>query len=122
MMDGMHRILLVEDSRDDADLFGFALDDAGLAYALQVVGSERELREALAGFAPTVVVSDLNLPGYSGIAALELAHAVDPRLPLVLLAGEDDVDALQVPVRLVCKSELARVPALIASLAVVDAD
>ena len=53
----MHRILLVEDSRDDADLFGFALDDAGLAYELRVVGSERELRDALAAFAPTVVIS-----------------------------------------------------------------
>ena len=117
----MHRILLVEDSRDDADLFGFALDDAGLAYVLHVVGSERELREALAEFAPTVVISDLNLPGYSGIAALELAHAVDPRLPLVLLTGLDDVDPLQLPVSMVCKSELARVPALIASLEVADA-
>jgi len=117
----MHRILLVEDSRDDADLFCFALDDAGLAYALRVVGSERELREALAEFNPTVVVSDLNLPGYSGFAALELAHAFDPRLPLVLLTGLEDVDPLQLPARMVCKSELARVPALIALLAVADA-
>ena len=117
----MYRILLVEDSRDDADLFGFALDDAGLEYALHVVGSERELREALAGFAPTVVVSDLNLPGYSGVAALELAHTVDPRLPLVLLTGLDEVAPLQLPVCMVCKSELARVPALIASLAMADA-
>ena len=117
----MHRILLVEDSRDDADLFGFALDDAGLAYVLHVVGSERELREALAAFAPTVVISDLNLPGYSGFAALELAHAIDPRLPLILLTGLDDVDPLQLPVHMVCKSELARVPALIAALPVADA-
>ena len=118
----MHRILLVEDSRDDADLFGFALDDAGLAYELRVVGSERELRDALAAFAPTVVISDLNLPGYSGFAALELAHAIDPRLPLILLTGLlDDVDPLQLPVHMVCKSELARVPALIAALAVADA-
>ena len=117
----MHRILLVEDSRDDADLFRFALDDAGLAYVLHVVGSERELREALAAFAPTFVVSDLNLPGYSGFAALELAHAVDPRLPLILLTGLDEVDPPQLQVSMVCKSELARVPALIASLPVADA-
>ena len=117
----MHRILLVEDSRDDADLFGFALDDAGLEYVCHVVRTERELREALAGFAPTVVVSDLNLPGYSGFAALDLAHAVDPRLPLILLTGLDDVDPLQLPVHMVCKSDLARVPALIAALALPDA-
>ena len=113
----MHRILLVEDSRDDADLFAFALEDAGLPYVVHVVRSERELREALASFAPTVVVSDLNLPGYSGFAALEMAHAVDPRLPLVLLTGLDDIEPLHLPVSLVCKSDLARVPALIEALA-----
>ena len=116
MMDDMHRILLVEDSRDDADLFGFALDDAGLAYVLHVVGNERELREALAAFAPSVVVSDLSLPGYSGLAALALVHATLPHVPLVLLTGFDDVDPPHLPVQLLRKSELPRVPALIAGL------
>ncbi len=120
MMEDMHRILLVEDSRDDADLFGFALDDAGLAYVLHVVGSERELREALASFAPTVVVSDLNLPGYSGIAALELAHALDPRLPLVLLTGADDTPVPQIPMTVLGKSDLHRLPALLARLHTTD--
>lgn len=118
MMDDMHRILLVEDSRDDADLFGFALDDAGLEYVLRVVRTERELRDALAAFSPSVVVSDLGLPGYSGIAALELAHATLPRVPLVLLTGFDDLDPPSVPAHLLRKSELSRVPALIAGLPV----
>ena len=116
MMDDMHRILLVEDSRDDAELFGFALDDAGLQYVLHVVGNERELRGALASFAPSVLVSDLSLPGYSGLAALELAHATLPHLPLVLLTGFDDLEPPPLPVHLLRKSELSRVPALIAGL------
>ena len=116
MMDDMHRILLVEDSRDDADLFGFALDDAGLEYVLQVVRNERELREALAAFAPSVVVSDLSLPGYSGLAALALAHATLPQVPLVLLTGFDDLDPPPVPAHLLRKSDLSQVPALIAGL------
>jgi DNA-binding NtrC family response regulator len=116
MMGDMHRILLVEDSRDDADLFGFALDDAGLEYVLRVVGNERELREALASFVPSVVVSDLSLPGYSGLAALALAHATLPRVPLVLLTGFDDLESPPLPVHLLRKSELSRVPVLIAGL------
>ena len=112
----MHRILLVEDSRDDADLFGFALDDAGLEYVLHVVGNERDLREALTGFGPSIVVSDFSLPGYSGIAALELAHATLPQVPLLLLTGFDDLDPPAVPAHLLRKSDLSRVPALIAGL------
>ena len=117
MMDDMHRILLVEDSRDDAELFGFALDDAGLEYVLRVVGNERDLREALDSFLPSIVVSDLGLPGYSGLAALELAHAVHPQVPLLLLTGFDDLDPPSVPARLLRKAELSRVPVLIAGLA-----
>ena len=113
----MHRILLVEDSRDDADLFGFALDDAGLDYVLRVVRSERELREALASFAPSVVVSDFSLPGYSGLEALELVRRERPRWPRVLLSG----DASSLPpgcdAVVLDKGELSRLPALVAALA-----
>lgn len=113
----MLRILLVEDSRDDADLFGFALDNAGLQYELRVARNERELRQALAEFQPGIVVSDLGLPGYSGLAALELAHATHPQIPLVLLTGFDDPEPPACPAHLLRKSELARMPALIEVLA-----
>jgi hypothetical protein len=64
------RILLVEDNRDDADLVRFALEDAGLVFELLRVGDEAALREAVASFAPDAAACDLNLPGYSGLAAL----------------------------------------------------
>ena len=115
-MGAMHRILLVEDSRDDADLFGFALDDAGLAYVLHVVGNERELRAALASFVPSVVVSDLNLPGYSGLNALALLHHRWPELPLILLTGSEDVPTPEVPVTVLSKSQLHRLPPLLEAL------
>ena len=83
---------------------------------LHVVDSEHELREALASFAPSIVVSDLSLPGYSGLAALALAHATVPGVPLLLLTGFDDLDPPDLPVQLLRKSELSQVPALIAGL------
>ena len=39
--------------------------------------------QALREFAPQVVVSDLNLPGFSGAEALALTRAHDPDLPFV---------------------------------------
>ncbi len=109
----MLRILLVEDSRDDADLVRFALEDAGLAFELLRVGDEAALRDAVASFAPDAAVSDLNLPGYSGLAALALLRELRPDMPLVLMTG-GGVDAVPpVAATVLDKSDLARLPALL---------
>ena len=110
------RILLVEDCVDDADLLHFQLEDAGLSFELHCVSSEPMLLEALAWFTPSVAVSDLNLPGYSGLAALALLHQRFPDLPLVLLTGADETPALQVPALVLGKSELHRLPAVLAGI------
>ena len=104
------RVLLVDDSQDDAELAEYALRKAGLAVECRRVGSAAGLAQALRAFAPQVVVSDVNLPGFSGAEALALTRAFDPRLPFVFLTGgtapddappaaeglllKDDMDAL----------------------------
>ncbi|HSD18279.1 MAG TPA: response regulator [Thermomonas sp.] len=110
------RILLVEDCVDDADLLHFQLEDAGLCFDLRCVSSERMLLEALETFTPSVAVSDLNLPGYSGLAALALLHQRLPDLPLVLLTGADETPVPGVPATVLGKTELHRLPALLAGL------
>ena len=110
------RILLVEDCTDDADLLRFQLEDAGLSFELRCASSERTLRDTLDAFQPTVAVSDLNLPGYSGLAALALLHERQPELPLVLLSGADEAPSPGVPAVVLGKSELHRLPALLAEL------
>lgn len=108
------RILLVEDCADDADLMRFQLEDAGLSFELHCVSSERQLLQALESFTPDVAVSDLNLPGYSGLSALALLHERMPGLPLVLLTGAEDTPAPQPPVVMLGKSEMHRLPGLLA--------
>ena len=85
--DAPWRVLLVEDSRDDAELIEIALREAGLAVECRRAWSAKAVAEALAAFAPQLVLSDLNLPGFSGEDALALVRAHDPRLPFVLLTG-----------------------------------
>lgn len=84
---GPWRILLVDDSRDDAELTEIALRDAGLAFHSRRADTADTVRAALSEFAPQLVISDLNLPGFSGEEALALARAHDRALPFVYLTG-----------------------------------
>ena len=110
------RVLLVEDSLDDADLIRFELEDAGLPVEMRHVSNERGLREALDGFAPDVAISDLNLPGYCGLAALELVHDRLPALPLLLVSGAEHDEIPKVPARVLGKADLLRLPAVLAGM------
>lgn len=84
------RIVIVEDSVDDAELACIALADAGLDVDCRCVDSEAGLVQALASFAPHLVLSDQGLPGFSGTRALELARARAPSVPFVFVSGEPE--------------------------------
>ena len=81
------RVLLVDDSRDDAELAQFALDKGGFRAECRRVATAAALGDALLAFAPQAVVSDVNLPGFSGAEALAQVRAHDPALPFVFLTG-----------------------------------
>ena len=117
-MDGPWRILLVDDSRDDAELTEIALRDAGLAFHCRRADTADAVRAALAEFDPHLVISDLNLPRFSGGEALELVRAHDPALPFVfltdaLLPGDDGPPAAD---GLLLKDALDELPALLRRL------
>ncbi|GGD32346.1 sensor histidine kinase [Pseudoxanthomonas indica] len=84
---GPVRILLVEDSPEDAELISLQLVDAGLEAVFVRVDSEGELRQALVGDAFDLVLSDLDLPGFSGHQALTLLRQHDPVLPFIFVSG-----------------------------------
>lgn len=81
------QLLLLEDSADDADLLAIELARAGLDAGIRRVATRDAYVEALAAFAPDIVVSDYDLPGFSGGEAMDLARAHDPALPFVVLSG-----------------------------------
>ena len=81
------RILLVEDSPEDAELTERALREGGLAVELDVVDDEAGLRASLAAFVPEVLLIDWNLPAFSGASAVTIAREWDSLVPCILISG-----------------------------------
>jgi len=117
----LFRLLLLEDSADDADLLAIELAGAGMGVELRRVATRDAYAAALAGFAPDIVVSDYDLPGFSGGEALLMARAHDPALPFVVLTGfvaEDRPadDRARGADAWVCKDDLRDMPAVLQRL------
>ncbi|HWZ28482.1 MAG TPA: response regulator [Gemmatimonadales bacterium] len=84
------RILLVEDTTADAELVGLALRKTGLEFTIRQVLNRRDFERALDEFDPDLIVSDHHLPQFSGGVALELAGALAPDVPFILVTGSLD--------------------------------
>ncbi len=84
---GPIRILLVEDSPEDAELISDQLVEAGLQATFERVDSEPEMRRVLSAYAPDIVLSDLSMPGFSGYQALHILQEMHPRVPFVFVSG-----------------------------------
>jgi signal transduction histidine kinase len=115
----MLRVLLVEDSPEDAELMCEQMLDAGLEASFERVESAGELREALARFAPDIVLSDLAMPGFSGNEALQIVRGWHPDVPFIFVSGtmgeENAVAALHQGANdYIIKHQPARLPSAVA--------
>ena len=87
----LRRLLLIEDNRGDARLLREMLDEEGLRDT-EVSHVERmsEGEALLARGDFDLILLDLGLPDAEGLEAVRRAHAAAPRVPLVVLTGQDD--------------------------------
>ncbi|WP_256777092.1 MULTISPECIES: ATP-binding protein [unclassified Stenotrophomonas] len=116
---GMLRVLLVEDSAEDAELMCEQMLDAGLEASFERVESAGELREALSRFSPDIVLSDLAMPGFSGNEALQIVRGWHPDVPFIFVSGtmgeENAVAALHQGANdYIIKHQPARLPSAVA--------
>jgi len=86
-MDKVLRILILEDRGSDADLMEFELLDAGLAFTSRRATNEKTFRRELERFSPDLILSDYDLPQYTGVRALMEAKARFHRIPFILVTG-----------------------------------
>src|SRR5437773_2787361 len=112
------RILLLEDVADDAELALLELRRSGLHADQRVVESEKSFVGALRQFAPDVILSDVSMPGFDGMAALALAREICPDTPFIFVSGtigeEFAVRALKSGATdYVMKTNLVRLPAAV---------
>ena len=113
------RVLLVEDSAEDAFLLERHLKRNGFAPEVLRVETARQMREALeAEPLADVILADYNLPEFSGPAALAMVRELRVDVPFIMLSGviteEIAVSSMRAGAQdYVTKQNLARlVPAL----------
>ena len=81
------RLLLVEDSTDDASLVQQTLRQAGMTLATRQVDSAAAMAAALIEEQWDLVISDYSLPGFSGTDALKLLRERSPDTPFLVVSG-----------------------------------
>ena len=119
------RILHLEDSDMDHQLVLVHLRRGGVEATMQRVDTEGSFLAAL-GQSWDAVISDYNLPGFSGLIALELLRDRDTLLPFILVSGEIGEDTAVEAMRngasdYLLKSNLNRlVPALLHAVEVCE--
>jgi DNA-binding NtrC family response regulator len=86
------RVLLVEDEPAILQIYGRVLAEVG--YAVEGVSDGAAAARALEAREFDLVLSDLTLPGMSGVELIRLARERDPDLPLIVMTGGDVEDAL----------------------------
>ena len=80
------KVLLIEDSIDDADLILFELERSGFIVDYARVEDSKSLREILIkGW--DIIISDYAMHGFNGIEALEIVRSVDTNIPFLLASG-----------------------------------
>jgi len=81
------RVLIVEDSEDDAALILRELRRGGYDLSAERVDTAEEMEGALQNAAWDVVITDFNLPRFSALAALDLIKKHQLDLPFIIVSG-----------------------------------
>ncbi len=90
------RILIVDDEPDIRDLLCKFLSTQG--YACRPAADAGEALKAVPDFVPHIILSDINMPGMTGIDLLKAVHLERPQVRVIMLTGfastENAIDAL----------------------------
>jgi CheY-like chemotaxis protein len=94
------KLLVVEDSEDDARMVVKVLQRAGFkVLKYEIAGTPAATQAALAREPWDAVISDFNMPDFNGLDALRIVRAAAPDIPFILISGavgeEIAVDALK---------------------------
>jgi PAS domain S-box-containing protein len=86
-MTNLLRMLMVEDSEDDAELLAHELRRAGFALEFERVDNAAALGAALDRVTWDIIIGDNSMPGFSGTEALSLLRARGLDIPFIFVSG-----------------------------------
>jgi PAS domain S-box-containing protein len=81
------KILCFEDLEADSIIIREQLSGEGLKFQFDHVTNEAEYSDKLSKVKYDIILSDYNLPGFSGIASLVLAKKICPDVPFICISG-----------------------------------
>ncbi len=81
------RVLIVEDSENDAELLLLTLRRGGYAPAYERVETPEGLEDALTRQSWDLIISDYAMPRFNGVQALKLTKAKGIDIPFILVSG-----------------------------------
>ncbi len=97
--DQLIKVLIVEDSEDDAELVLRQLQKGGYKPFSRRIDCADDMQTALDQEKWDLIITDHNLPGFNSTEALQLSRAHDPNVPFILVSGsigeEIAVDAMK---------------------------
>jgi len=87
----MKPVWIVDDDRSIRWVFEKALSREGIAF--NSFASAREALDALAGGPPQVLISDIRMPGQSGIELLQQVKERHPAVPVIVMTAYSDLES-----------------------------
>lgn len=89
MLTSEHAILLIDDDPDVLDAYTLLLTQSG--YAVHACADPLQALAMIPDDWPGVILSDVCMPGCSGITLMERLRTRDSQLPVLLITGHGDV-------------------------------
>jgi len=87
----MKPVWIVDDDRSIRWVIEKALSREGIAFSS--FSSAQEAMDALSGSAPEVLVSDVRMPGLSGLELLQTVKQRHPAVPVIVMTAYSDLDS-----------------------------
>ncbi len=87
----MKPVWIVDDDRSIRWVIEKALSREGIAY--DSFASAQDALDALSGGAPEVLVSDIRMPGRSGLELLQAVKSRHPAVPVIVMTAYSDLDS-----------------------------